>query len=411
MWFLLSLAAFAAGGAGGSPPPATPPPAPPTPVPPAPELAASTPPAPDASDTAARLAALEAQVAQLQADLFAAQAEALASDLPPSPPPARASFNALNPGITAFGDVIGQLGVQGGDIAPGSTIYLRSLEVELRADVDPFAKADAVIAWEQEAPPLDGGPAEGFGSEPEEAYVDLVALPARLSARVGKFRVPFGIINRTHPHDLPWTDAPELLGEEGYNDTGAVLSWLVPLGQSALTLTGGALAGTPFDEAGLTADLAGLARAELFVGTGPLGFSLGGSALADSASLQGPINTLVPSSYTAPRPIVGGDATFRWRPDPRRGIILMGEIVQDLSADAPVGYAAVQWQMARMWYLGARQDFGTPRTGVYLTGYTSEFLRLRVGAGFSPESGAVDALSQLTFVWGSHPVEPWWVNR
>jgi hypothetical protein len=34
-----------------------------------------------------------------------------------------------------------------------------------------------------------------------------------------------------------------------------------------------------------------------------------------------------------------------------------------------------------------------------------------VGGGYAPALLAPTGLGQLTFVWGSHPVEPWWVNR
>ncbi len=362
---------------------------------------------PDSSDGATEAAPTEPTPSELRARIEALEREILELQLTAALQPAptqgsagRASFNALNPGITAYGDLVGQAGIVDGGLSRGSTLYLRSLELELRADVDPYAKADAVIAWEQEPPPLEGGPGEGFGSEPEEVYVDLVALPLRLSARIGKFRVPFGLVNRSHPHDLPWVDAPELLGEEGYNDSGAVLGWLLPLGPAGLTLTGGALSGEPFDPDGSRANLAGLGRAELFVGAGDVGFSLGGSTIAD-----------IGASPTTGAPYLGGDLSLRWRPSTQRSVIVMAEVVDAEAAMA--AYAALQVQFARMWTAGLRQDLGagSSRTGVYLTGYTSEFFRVRLGGGFDPESGAVDVLSQLTFIWGSHPVEPWWVNR
>ncbi len=326
------------------------------------------------------------------------EAEALAAATPPAPPApsARSVASTLNPGITAFGDLVGQLGVDAaGQVMPGSTVYLRSLELELRAAVDPFAKADAVIAFEQEAPPLEGGPGEGFGAEPEEAYVDLVALPARLSARVGKFRQPFGIVNRMHPHDLPWTDAPELLGDEGFNDTGVSLGWVLPLGPAALSLSAGAVSGSAFDEDGELLNAAATGRAELFVGAGAFDVSLGGSA--------------VEGLGTDDR-ILGADLMARWRPSSRRSLVLLAELVE--AGDGPLGYAGLQAQASRNLYLGVREDLGEDlRTSAFLSYYTSEFLRLRMGAGYAPALGQVDALAQLTFVWGSHPVEPWWVNR
>lgn len=385
----MALPAFAQ-----APPPPAPPPGATAPVPPAPPPSSD----PQIAALEARIAALEAQLQADEQAAFLREAEAAAAAAPPPPPQVgRSSANALNPGITAFGDLVGQVGVAGGDLMPGSTMFLRSLELELRADVDPFAKADAVIAWEQEAPDLAGGPGEGFGSEPEEAYVDLVALPWRLSARVGKFRQPFGIVNRMHPHDLPWVDVPELLGEEGYNDTGGTLQWLVPLGPAALTVTGGALSGEPFDEDGARAAIAGLGRAELFVAHGSLQVALGGSTVRDMGN---------GAAY------VGADAMVRYAANPRRSVALLGEAVQDPDGGL-AGYGAIQLQPGRNVYVGVREDVGEEglKHNAFLTYYTSEFLRVRAGGGYAPETDQVDALAQLTFVWGSHPVEPWWVNR
>ncbi len=397
--------------AGDPPVPATSPPAT------APSAPAPTPPPDDSPpDPAARIAALEARLAAIEAQraaeaeaAFLKEAEALAA--PPGPPPpqaaARAAFNAMNPGITAFGDVVGQLGVGPDGVMPGSTMYLRSLELELRADVDPFAKATAVIAFEQEAPPLDGGPSEGFGAEPEEAYVDLVALPWRLSARLGKFKAPFGLVNRTHPHDLPWTDVPEalsLVGDEGYNDTGGTLAWLLPLGHTAVTFTGGMFSGEPFDPEGERAAPTGLGRVEVFTGGGNVDVGVGGSVLHDFGTAD---------------PVAGADLTFRWRPNQRNSVVVLAEGFRAPDG-AMGGYAALQVQPGRSVYLGLREDLlptGDPEAptalkhNVFLTYYTSEFLRVRVGGGYTPASQQVDALAQLTFVWGSHPVEPWWVNR
>jgi hypothetical protein len=179
----------------------------------------------------------------------------------------------------------------------------------------------------------------------------------------------------------------------------------VPAGAAGLTFTAGAFSGAPFDEAGARANLAALGRAEVFAGTGAVGFSAGASFLGDTAG----------AGWYG-----GGDLGFRWKPDSRHSVVALGELVRthvsgpDLSDhDAWSGYGAVQWQPARSWYLGVRQDAGVAglRTGAYVSFYTSEFLRARLGGGYRPDTGEAEVLSQLTFVWGSHPVEPWWVNR
>lgn len=352
---------------------------------------------PDVSALEARIAALEAALRDREMADLLREADAAAPVTTASAP----SLFPMNPGITAFGDLVGQLGLDPEGVRPGSTMYLRSMELDISATVDPFAKATAVIAFEQEAPPMDGSAAAGdFGAGPEEAYVDLVALPWHLSARVGKFKQPFGLVNRTHPHDLPWVDAPAaigLLAEDGYNDTGGTLSWVLPVGPLAVTTTAGALAGDPFEEDGPEAALAGLGRVEVFGGFGDVDVGVGGSAV---------------KHFGGNEPALGADFSFRYRPSQRASVVVLGEVLQSPTGELG-GYAALQVQPARSVYLGLREDILADgmKHNFFLSYYTSEFLRLRIGGAYAPADEAGEALAQLTFVWGSHPTEPWWVNR
>ncbi|MBM4393418.1 MAG: hypothetical protein FJ090_20030 [Deltaproteobacteria bacterium] len=220
--------------------------------------------------------------------------------------------------------------------------------------------------------------------------------------RAGKFKMPFGIVNRTHPHDLPWTDVPpaiEVIGEEGLNDAGMSLGWILPLGPAALTLTGGAFGGASFDEANERANLSTLGRAEFFVGAGSVDVALGASALADVGD------------GASAAPLAGADFTLKWRDGSRRSVVLVGEVFRGQDGEL-AGYGAVQLQPSRMIYVGFREDVGDELIhNIFVSYYTSEFLRVRLGGGYAPESGSGTGLAQLTFVWGSHPVEPWWVNR
>jgi hypothetical protein len=374
----------------------------------------------DAAD--ARFAALEADLAtlreQLERDRMAAllaEAEALAASAPPPPPPPPSSWNTLNPSLTAFGEVLTSVGLVGGEVAPGSGPWLRSLELDLRADVDPFAKAVAIIAFHQDSPvdlghahAQDHGDAEVASEEeehdahdafivaPEEVYVDLVALPAGLSARIGQFRQPFGITNKSHPHDLPWTDIPlpitELLGEEGYADVGGVVSWRLPNTVTGLTLQGGALRGALLDPDDASLAPQWLGRAEWFheVGNFDWGAGASGTGLGDTV-------------------IRGADVMLRWRKNSWRSALLLAEALTD--GETPGGYVALQVQPLRPLFLGAlfEQHGEERRAGGYASYYTSEFLRVRAGAMADAEE--MLAHLQLTFVWGSHPVEPYWVNR
>jgi hypothetical protein len=334
----------------------------------------------------ARLAALEAEVAALQAE----QTQA------PSSP------SAFNPALTAFGDVLGTVGVRDAEILPGSGPWIRSLELDLRAAVDPFANAVAILAIEQEPPALEPDPAAeeeaAFSAAAEELYVDFVALPGGLSIRAGGFRQPFGITNRAHPHDYPWPDTPTpllaFLGEEGLNEVGATVEWHIPNPWGAgFTVIGGANAGSGFDPEGDDALPSWIGRAEVFGDAGRVDVSIGGSA------------TGLRDAWTA-----GGDLLVRFRANQWRSVVLLAEVLTD--GQRAGAYGALQLQPIRPLYLGGRVDWvdGDLQAGGFATFYTSEFLRFRAGAMADTE-GLLTANGQLTFVWGSHPVEPYWVNK
>ena len=99
-------------------------------------------------------------------------------------------------------------------------------EIALQSVVDPYARADFFLSVARD--PVAGT----FGLDLEEAYLTSLDLPAALQLKVGKFRSAFGKINSIHPHRLPFIDVPNAnvhyLGEDGLNDEGLSLSWLVP---------------------------------------------------------------------------------------------------------------------------------------------------------------------------------------
>ena len=104
--------------------------------------------------------------------------------------------------------------------------YLHETELSLQAVVDPYARADFFISFVRD--PETGK----YGVEVEEGYLTTLSLPAQLQLKVGKFREAVGRINPTHPHALPFIDMPNAyvnyFGEEGLNDEGVSLSWLLP---------------------------------------------------------------------------------------------------------------------------------------------------------------------------------------
>jgi hypothetical protein len=349
-------------------------------------------------------------------------------------------LNALNPRITAFGDFVGRWSVGSHELIEDGRnvddrVALREVELDLRADVDPYAKAVLILALEEHEPGT-------YEIDVEEGYVTLETLPWGFHAQIGRFRVPFGRMNALHGHDLPQTTRPyaltDLFGEHGYVEQGVILSWLapyVPLELKAAFLNGenqGVFAGADSD------DPAWLGRAEYFLQlTNNAFISLGTSFLFGVNDAPDPL-TDRPSRARQETKVWGADILIKWQWNQFQSIAVQAEVYtvdKELSAthngprDHGLGaYGFVQVQPFQRWYLGARYDYSDFGEGIegneqwavsgWVSYYTTEFLRFRVGyehrerrqtLGGDPDVDTV--FFQLTFVFGSHPAEPFWFNR
>ena len=104
---------------------------------------------------------------------------------------------------------------------------LRSAELGLSAEIDPFARAYAFIT------------ATEGGVEIEEAAVQTTALPVNVTA--GRFFADFGRLTQFHQHELPFVNTPlsmeRLVGGESLG-TGIQWRYLLPT-PFYLSLTGG----------------------------------------------------------------------------------------------------------------------------------------------------------------------------
>jgi hypothetical protein len=349
-------------------------------------------------------------------------------------------LNAFNPRITVFGDFLGRVSAgtaelvetddNGDEFNLDDRASLREVELDLRADIDPYAKGVFILALEEE-----------FGeyhATVEEGYVVFEALPFGFRAKVGRFRVPFGRINRLHTHDLPQATRPysltDMLGEEGYVENGGILSWLtpwIPLELFGAFLNGeneSLLAGAGSD------DPAWLGRAEYFQQLGDTAFiSFGASYLFGYNDAPTPAGARgAPDQETHLR---GADILFKWQPTQFESVVAQAEFFSLRKETGGGnreygfgGYGQLQVQPFQNWYGGVRYDWsnydeGQEDTeqwavGAWVSYYTTEFLRVRVGyehrerASTNGGEPDLDTLYfQLTFVFGSHPVEPFWFNR
>ncbi|MFQ5506945.1 MAG: hypothetical protein ACE5F1_19410, partial [Planctomycetota bacterium] len=300
-------------------------------------------------------------------------------------------LTAFNPRVTVFGDatlaaVSGTLRNEDGDDV-GDRFSLRETELDFRADIDPFAKGVAILALAEETPGV-------FELEAEEVYASFHALPWNLKLEAGRFRTSFGQVNRLHTHDLPQTDRPlavrNFLGEEGDIQNGLRLEYLVP-GMAAPTLRlSYELVNGENDRvlAGPGSDVpAHLGRVAAFFDLGGVSWlELGGSVLGGRAEAGGGTTLLA-----------GADLLFKWRPAERselRSLVLQVEAFtldrklagQQIHSSGAFG--SLLWQQDRRWYLGLRGDwsqFADVDRGDewalsgWISYYTSEFLRLRLG--------------------------------
>ena len=399
-----------------------------------------------------RIKELETQIEALQLQLLRApEAEVPTPSAQQSAPAVQSVPGALNPAMTVVGNFAGQ----GNDMkvynAEGDRIdnkmNLREVELDFRAAIDPYADGVIITSFGSETP-------GSYSASVEEAYATIKKLPfvdrmpLGLKLQVGHFRPLIGTNNLLHTHDLPQTFRPlpiqEFLGDEGFTGNGVSGSFFLPTPwsrKSSLNATlqfigGGNIAVSP----GADSRNAYIAHFSLF------------NSIGDTQNLQVGF-----SGYYHPAgnsidaaDFYDLDFTYTWRPL-RRGewqsLVLSGEFLFARHAypgaeeppevttalagtppgeGKPVGFTAFgQWQFNRRLYAGVRWD----RTDVlynpslarrsltpYISYYFSEFLRFRLNyehrwSDLYTEDGRDSIIGELNFVFGSHPPEPYWVNR
>jgi len=340
---------------------------------------------------------------------------------------------AFNPGITVFGNFFGRWDDQPVYLDDDPTaariddrMLLREVELDFRAAIDPWADGVVIASFESDLP-------GDFSAGIEEGYLVLKTLPVLdtapggLKLKVGRFRPEFGRFNQIHLHDLPQTSYPRalgtFLGPEGLIQEGVSAQFFLPSPADSSTieatlqvLDGG---GLPLAENLDGRDISSLAHLKWF------------QDLGESSNME-----LGISGYEgdSDHQLFGVDASYKWKPlagGEWRSFLIGGELFASRVDDPSLGndpmgaYVWAQYQFDRNLYLGARYDHAELLTdassttnvlGTYLTYYTTEFLRFRLALEHtesdSPElDGLNTAALEINFVFGSHPVEPYWVNR
>lgn len=251
----------------------------------------------------------------------------------------------LNPEISVTGDVRAYgttSGVQRENFDP------HEFEVGFQSALDPYSHTKIFVALENGEVAV------------EEGYAYWIGLPGRLRLDLGKYRQPFGELNRWHLHAVPETEYPlavtTYLGEDGLAGTGISLYRAFGgFGTHEVTLQ---VTRSSSDEA-----LFGAGGRPTYLGR-LLNFwqinrstymQVGGSALYGT------------NPDSALRTAVGGlDFRLTWRPPARalyREWTVRGELLafrKQIAGVGPTrvgGYVSSTYKLGQRWIAGVRYDY------------------------------------------------------
>ncbi|MCI4398308.1 MAG: hypothetical protein JHC34_05650 [Acidobacteria bacterium] len=343
----------------------------------------------------------QAKLDELQKQLEALKSQQQASGAPPSqggvpqyegtapPLPASATgANALaNPAISLIPDMIASGGNDPYWLGQPNA-YMREVEIAFSAAIDPYANAFAALSLE------DGQ------LNVEEGYAAFPALWGGFSAKLGKFKADFGKNNQMHSHTWFQADQPlalrEILGEEGFSDTGLSLSHLLPTPWTS-DITVEVTSGRADLFGGSRSSLAYLAAWRNYWDLtdnsnleAQLSLSAGKNAQNGTTKLG---NLSVTYRY---KPIGNRRESFIWRTEYLRKDVDFENVVTPDDPSQPSylvegadrwkgAFSYVDWQFARGWFLGTRGDWvrhpdgGNDSGGaLVLTWFPSEFQKFRL---------------------------------
>lgn len=288
-------------------------------------------------------------------------------------------------------------------------------ELAIQSVVDPYARADFFLSVSRD-------PGTGkFGLDLEEGYLTSLDLPAGLQLKAGKFRGTIGKINNIHPHALPFIDMPNVyvhyLGDEGLNDEGLSLSWLIPnpldfYQELTIEATRG-----PDDNPGF---LKSTADRYLYVGHLKNFWDL-----TDNATVEAGLSGATGPNDSAFATVLGGiDLTYKWKPlqfNTYQSFVAQAEAFwsnKRLSGTETMKswgmYALVTYQIGKRWFLTGRFDYSNlPDNSLFveraysgaLGWYATEFQKIEIEYK-ATTSNAYPTMNQVllrsVFVIGAH---------
>jgi hypothetical protein len=313
---------------------------------------------------------------------------------------------AFNPAISVNGLFLGTYNSDGNsnpNHLNRTGLNIQEVELRLSGNVDNYFRADLTLAMHE----IDE-------IEIEEFLFSFLPIHS-LSIQGGKFFTPFGKHNQLHTHQFPFIDQPlvneAILGEEGLNEIGVGVNYLLPLpfySEANFQILNGdneeVFNGSNNDD-----------FAYLVYWTNLLELSdawtleIGGSyAYGKKGMDSGPDN----DSH-----IASADIRFKYKPLGRERyntIIWQSEFINSSNDMKQSGaYTFVQYQFARRWWVQGRYGYFNGDTEMYdknrwsaAAAYTpSEFSAVRIQYNFLDQYKADEhqAFLQLNITFGSHP--------
>ena len=235
--------------------------------------------------------------------------------------------------------------------------YLNETEISFQSVVDPYIRADFFVSFGRDPD------THKYGASIEEGYLTTLSLPAKLQLKVGKFREAVGKINPTHPHALPFIDLPNAyvnyFGEEGLNDEGASLSWLLPnkafYQEFVFQATSGAGESPVFNR--------GDNNRFIYLGHLKNFFTL-----SENATLEFGVTGITGPNDSSRNTNIGAvDITYKWKPvqmNTYKSLTWQNEIfysnakysANNMSNSFGL-YSFLEYQIAKRWFLTGRYDY------------------------------------------------------
>ena len=235
--------------------------------------------------------------------------------------------------------------------------YLNETEVSFQSVVDPYIRADFFVSFGRDPD------THKYGASIEEGYLTTLSLPAKLQLKVGKFREAVGKINPTHPHALPFIDLPNAyvnyFGEEGLNDEGASLSWLLPNKAFYQELIFQATSGageSPSFQRGDNNRFVYLGHLKNFF------------TLSENATLEFGLTGITgPNDSSSITNIGAADITYKWKPvqlNTYKSLTWQSEFfysnakyTANQMSNSFGLYSFLEYQIAKRWFLTGRYDY------------------------------------------------------